>query len=132
MKNKLAYTIVRILLGLSFIFFGATKFYPLPSAPLAQPAADFLTAMANTAYFIPFIGIAELLVGILLLFNIWVPFSMTILSALMINVILFNAFLAPSVSGFIMLVILVVLQVYIMFCTWHAYKPLFTKTRIVK
>ena len=128
MKNRLAYTIVRVLLGLSFIFFGATKFYQVGSAPvLAQPAMDFLSAMTNTGYFIPFVGIAELLVGIFLLANFWVPFAMMILSPIMANVVLFNIFLAPSMGGTIMLIILVGLQAYVMYCTWSHYKPLFSR-----
>lgn len=128
MRNKIAYTIVRIILGLAFIFYGATKFYPLSGMPIPpQPAMAFLGAMMATGYFIPFVGICELLVGILLVFNLWVPFAMMVLSPLMINIILFNIFLAPGLVGAIMLLVLVVLQAYIMYCTWSAYKPLFTR-----
>lgn len=127
MKNKWAYTITRILLGLGFIFYGVVKFIPMDAPALPQPAADFLTSMAATGYFIPFLGIVEILIGVLLVANFWVPFAMVILSPVMLNIILFNMFLAPSATGFIMLLVLLILQVYIMYCTWHTYKPLFVK-----
>ncbi|MEK6899077.1 MAG: DoxX family membrane protein [Nanoarchaeota archaeon] len=127
MKGKLGYTITRIILGLAFLFFGVTKFLTLPAPELPGPAADFLAAMASTGYMIPLIGIAEVVIGLLLLVNIAVPFSMILLSAIMINVILFNIFLAPSLFVMIMLLVLVALQVYIMYCTWNAYKPLFRR-----
>ncbi len=129
MKNKLAYTIVRVLFGLSWIFFGVTKFLTLPAPQLPGPAAAFLGAMAATEYFIPFVGIVELAVGLMLVFNRWVPFSMMLLSPIMINVILFNLFLSFGLSSVIMLVILTLMQVYIMYCTWDAYKPLFGRQK---
>ena len=133
MRNKISYTIVRVLLGLAFIFFGVTKFYPLGESPaLAQPAMDFLIAMGNTGYFIPFLAAAEILVGLLLLANFWVPLAMMILSPIILNVILFNAFLAPSLASLIMLLVLVALQAYIIYCTWNAYRPLFAKRTIVR
>lgn len=125
--GKKLYLIARVLLGLSFVFFGVTKFMVLDTPVLPQPAMDFLGSMAATGYFIPFVGLAELAVGLMLLFNLWIPLSMMILSPIMINVILFNIFLAPSVSSMIMLLVIVVLQVYIMHRTWHAYKPLLVR-----
>jgi hypothetical protein len=70
------------------------------------------------------VGVAEVLVGLLLLANRWIPLSMMILAPVMLNVILFNIFLAPSLVGAIMLIVLLALQVYVMRHTWGAYKPL--------
>lgn len=129
MKNKLAYTIVRVLFGLAWIFYGAVKFFPMPAPELPGPAMAFLGAMAATGYFIQFVGIAELAVGLMLVFNRWVPFSMMILSPIMLNIVLFNFFLSFSLSSMIMLVVLVAMQAYIMYCTWSSYKPLFVKQK---
>ena len=129
MRSKLAYTITRIVLGLAFLFFGAVKFFPMEAPALPQPALDFMMAMGATGYMIPFIGIAEVLVGLLLLINIWVPFSMMVLSPVMLNIILFNIFLGPSLQGLLFVGIPLLLQVYIMYYTWNTYKPLFSKVR---
>lgn len=129
MKNKMAYTIVRVLLGLAWIFYGAVKFFPMPAPELPASAIAFLGAMAATGYFMQFVGLAELAVGLMLVFNRWVPFSMMILSPIMINVILFNLFLSFSLSSVIMLLVLTLMQVYIMYCTWGAYKPLFIRQK---
>lgn len=125
--GKKVYTTIRILLGLAWLFFGVTKFFPFEAAPLPGPAMDFLNSMMAAGYFIPFVGISETLVGVLLLANFWVPFSMMVLSPIMLNVTLFNLFLAPSLSSVIMLVILIAMQVYVMWYTWSHYKSLFAK-----
>lgn len=124
MKSKVAYHIVRVILGLAWVFFGIGKFLPMNNAALAQPAMDFFAAMIATGYFMPFLGVAEILVGLLLLANRWVPLSMMIVSPIMLNIILFNLFLAPSLFGAIIMIVFVTLQVYIMCHTWGAYKPL--------
>lgn len=127
MVRKVGYTIVRILLGLAWIFFGVTKFMPMESPMLPQPAMDFLMAMGVTGYMIPAVGIIETLVGLMLLFNMWVPLAMILLAPVMVNVILFNVFLAPSTPGTIMLLVLTAMQVYIMYLCWTAYKPLLVR-----
>lgn len=124
MARKVTYTIIRILLGLSWVFFGGGKFLPAQTVVLPQPALDFLTAMGATGYMIPLIGLVELLVGLSLLANRWVPLAMIILAPVMLNVILFNLFLAPSLTGTIMLLVLVILQGYIVKSTWNSYKLL--------
>ncbi len=129
MRSKLAYTITRIVLGLAFLFFGAVKFFPMETPELPQPAMNFMLAMGATGYMIPMIGIAEILVGLLLLINIWVPFSMMVLSPIMLNIALFNIFLGPSIPGALFVGVPILLQVYIMYYTWNAYKPLFSKIR---
>lgn len=129
MKNKIAYTIVRIILGLAWVFYGIMKFFPMGEAQLPGAAMDFLGAMVATGYLIPLLGVVYIAIGAMLLTNFWVPFSMMPLSAIMVNVIFFNLFLAPSVSGIIMLLVLTALQVYVMYCTWAHYKPLFSKSK---
>ncbi|MEK6858525.1 MAG: DoxX protein [Nanoarchaeota archaeon] len=129
MKGKLAYTIVRVIFGLAWIFYGAVKFFPMPAPELPAAAVAFLGALGATGYMIPFLGIAELAIGLMLVFNRWVPLSMMILSPIMLNIVLFNLFLSLSLSSAIMLLILVLMQVYIMYCTWDAYKPLFGRQR---
>ncbi len=125
--GKTLYTIVRILLGLSFIFFGVTKFLPLPSPTLPSAGMAFLLALGATGYMIPFVGICETLIGLMLVFNQWVPFSMALLTPIMVNVLLFNIILAPSLMSFVMMAILIVLQVYVIVHTWSHYKPLFAR-----
>ena len=128
MKNKLAYTIIRIIVGLGFLLFGVMKFFP-STAVLPQPAMDFMTAMANTGYFIPFLALSEMAVGILLLFNLWVPLALIILSPIMLNIILFNVFLGPSLMGMVIVGVLLIFQIYLMYYCGNNYKSLFAKIK---
>jgi uncharacterized membrane protein YphA (DoxX/SURF4 family) len=130
MKSKVAYHIVRIILGLAWVLFGVLKFVPMENAPaMPEAAMAFMGAMAATGYFMQFIGLAEIIVGILLLANLAVPFAMMILSALMINIILLLLFLNQAISGLVMVLILLILQIYIMYCTWSSYVPLYHKKK---
>src|SRR3989338_5375197 len=108
MKNKLAYTIVRILLGALFLFSGIVKIFPfMPAGELPAKAMSFYTAMMNTGYFMQFLGLSEIVVGILLLANWWIPLAMMILSPIMLNIVLFSSFLAFNQGGMVFMAVLV-------------------------
>ncbi len=98
--------IVRILLALILIAFGANKLYTFIPLPQPSPeAADFLTSLANTGYVITIIAIFEIVIGILLLFKKWVPFALLLLVPLSLNILLFHLFLdVPSIGTAILVV----------------------------
>lgn len=85
---KIAATIARLLLGLVFAFFGANlMFHFLPNPPLAAgPLKDFTTVMATTHY-IEVVGFFQALAGVLLLINRYVPLALTILGAMLVNIL---------------------------------------------
>jgi hypothetical protein len=88
MAVKLVATIARYLLGLIFAFFGANllfHFLPNPTLP-PGPLKDFSTVMATTHYF-AMIGFFQLLGGILLLINRYVPLGLVILAAEIVNIL---------------------------------------------
>ncbi len=89
--------VIRWLLGLFLLAMGANKFLGfMPAMDLPQEAGVFLTALADTGYMIPMIGITELTVGTLLLISATAPFAFVLLAPLSLNIILFHIFLAPD------------------------------------
>ncbi len=133
MKNKIAYTIARILLGLVFFLSGIVKLLPsMPQGQLPEKAMAFTTAMASTGYFMPFLGLSEMVVGALLLLNWFVPLAMMILSPIMLNIVLFVGFLSFTIGGMAFIAVLVLMQLYIMYCTWDSYKSVLAKKRAIK
>jgi len=65
---------LRIVLGLILIIFGANKFFGfMPSPELPEAAGNFMGALAETGYMFPLIGAVEVIVGLLLVLNKWVP-----------------------------------------------------------
>jgi putative oxidoreductase len=91
---KIGALISRILLGLTFVVFGANGFlHFLPQPPLpAGLASQYLTAIAESHYvLVPFA--VQLIGGVLLLMNRYVALALTILGPVIVNILCFHIFL---------------------------------------
>ena len=98
---KIVTLIARLLLGLAFVVFGLNGFHqfiPSPAQPLPQPALQFVLALAATHY-IHVIFAIQLISGILFLINRFVPLALTLIAPVIVNILLFHAFLQPSGIG---------------------------------
>ena len=112
---KIVVLICRILLGLIFVFFGSNllfQFLPNPPVP-PGPIKDYMTAMAETHYFYV-IGFFQLIPGLLLIINRYVPLALTVLAAEITN-ILATHILVMKGNGLVGLPILVVLMWLLVF-----------------
>lgn len=115
---------LRIILGLILIIFGINKFVgfmPMPELP--EAAASFMGALSKSGYMFPLIGSVEVIVGLLLVLNKWVPFALILLAPVAVNMILFHLNLAPGGTGPAALVIL--LNIVLIYVNWGRYKLLF-------
>lgn len=85
---KIAAAVARYLLGALFAFFGANLlFHFLPNPPLPpSPLKDFTTVLAVTHY-IEVVGFFQLLPGVLLLINRYVPLAIAILAPMFVNIL---------------------------------------------
>ena len=91
---------VRYVLGLAFVVFGLNGFlHFMPMPPMPAEAGAFLGGLAGSGYFFPFLKSVEILCGLGLVLGLFVPLSLVILTPIMVNIILFHAFLAPSGLG---------------------------------
>lgn len=94
---KIAALICRILLGLIFVVFGANGLHPFLPTPALQPglARDYVMALFQSHYSMVIFG-AQLIGGLLLLVNRYVPLALTILGPVIINIVCFHLFMDPS------------------------------------
>lgn len=94
---KIAVLIVRILMGVIFIVFGANGLHPfLPMPPMPPSfAKDYSMALFLSHYAVVVFGV-QLIGGILLLVNRYVPLALAILGPVIVNILCFHAFMAPS------------------------------------
>ena len=107
-------TIVRVLMGLAFLVFGLNgflNFMPPPSKPMPEGAVAFAGALLKTGYMFPMIAGTQLLVGVLLLLNRFVPLALVLIMPILVNIIAFHIFLEPS--GTAPGAVLIVLELYL-------------------
>lgn len=123
MNTKLI-MVLRLILGLILLIFGANKFFNfLPMPPMEGGAGEFMGALFAAGYMFPLIALTEIAAGALLILNKWVGLAMILASTIIVNIVAFHLVLAPSGIGLgaVMLVILVLLY----YSNWHKFKTLF-------
>lgn len=97
---KIAATICRYLLGLMFFVFGLNgflHFIPLPP-PTSPVALQFMMAMVVSHYLV-LVFLVQLIGGILLLVNRFVPLALTLLAPVIVNILNFHILMNPSGIG---------------------------------
>lgn len=119
-------TILRLVLAVGLIVFGLNKIAPTPFIPLFEmplAAANFLESLENTGYVFYVIAIIEIVVGVLLLINKWVPFALLLLAPISLNILLFHLFL--DISDVLVAIVIVALNTILIYKYWRVYRPLF-------
>jgi uncharacterized membrane protein YphA (DoxX/SURF4 family) len=93
---KIASLIARILLGLMFVVFGLNGFllFMPPPPTLPEPAGSFNAAMM-VSHFTWFVSGVQVICGILLLTNQYVPFAIVTLAAVLANILVFHLTMLP-------------------------------------
>src|SRR5882672_6222007 len=118
-----AKTAARLLLGAIFTVFGLNGFlHFLPAPPPAGLAAVFVGGLGASGYFFPLLKGAEVITGLLLLSNRFVPLALTILAPIVVNIVAFHAFLAPA--GLALPLIIVALGVFLAYTERAVFAPL--------
>lgn len=119
-------TVVRVLFGLAFAVFGLNgflNFIPPPPDPLPAPAMAFAGALLATGYMMPLIGATQLVSGLLLVTNRFVPLALLLLAPFFVNSLCFHLFLEPS--GLPMAMGFSAIELYLAWIHRTAYRPLF-------
>ncbi len=116
--------IARVLMGLAFFVFGLNGFLHFIPQPKTMPqgAGAFFGALMNTGYMIPLIFATQTIVGALLLLNRFVPLALALLAPVIVNIVLFHVFLAPS--GLPMAIVALALEIYLAWSYREAYLPM--------
>ncbi len=119
-------TVARVLLGLVFFGFGLDgflNFVPKPDpSTMPQGSVAFASALVGTGYMFQLVKGTEVLVGALLLTNRFVPLALALLAPVMVNIVLFHAFLAPSGLG--LALVLLALELTLAWKHRSAYRPM--------
>ena len=96
---KILTNISRFLLGFVFLVFGLNGFlHFIPTPPPSGVAGQFLGSMFVTKYLL-FVFAIQLIGGVLLLLNRYVPIALTTLAPIIVNILLFHSLMNPSGLG---------------------------------
>jgi len=88
--------ISRLLLGLMFFVFGLNGFLNfIPAPPPTGIAGQYVGALF-VSHYLSAVFALELVAGILLLANRFVLLALTILAPILVNIVLFHVFMAPT------------------------------------
>ncbi|HEY2568333.1 MAG TPA: DoxX family membrane protein [Candidatus Udaeobacter sp.] len=109
---KIATLIARILLGLVFVVFGANFFLHFIPQPPPPPglAGDYFKVFAASGYMYV-VGALQLLSGLLLLIGRFVPLALTVLAAMIFNILVFHVLMAPE--GLPIAIVVAVLDLFL-------------------
>ena len=117
-----AKTAARLLLGAIFTVFGLNGFlHFIPQPPPSGLVAAFVGGLGASGYFFPLLKGTEVLVGLALLSNRYVPLALTVLAPIVVNIVAFHAFLAPS--GIVLPLVIVALGLYLAYTERAVFAP---------
>ncbi|HXF10733.1 MAG TPA: DoxX family membrane protein [Desulfuromonadaceae bacterium] len=110
---KIATIIARVLLGLLFVTFGSNMFlHFIPMPPPTGQAGAFFGALFESHY-IYVIGACQVIGGLLLLIGRFVPLGLTFLGPVIVNILCFHIFMAPS--GLPLATVVAVLALFLLY-----------------
>jgi|SRR5215469_9442310 len=121
---KIAVTISRILLGLLFMVFGLNGFLhfikmPPPTGQLAQ---QYMGALFLSHYLVV-VFLLQLVGGVMLLVNRYVPLALVLLGPVLVNIVLFHSTMAPE--GLPMALVATLLWLLVFSGMRKAFTPIF-------
>jgi len=122
--RKVLPALARILLGLAFTVFGLNGFIHFLPQPKTMPegTAALFGAFLKSGYLFPLIFGTQLLVGVLLLLNRFVPLALALIAPVIANIIAFHVALNPSGIG--PGVVVLVLELYLAWAYRSSFGPM--------
>ena len=120
---KTASTIARYLAGVIFLVFGLNGFlHFIPLPPPSGVAGQFMGALF-VSHYLTLIFALQVIGGVLLLANRYVPLALAILAPVIVNILSFHALMAPS--GLPLALFVTVLWAMVFAYVRSAFAPLF-------
>ncbi len=122
MNSKIS-TVLRYLLGIAMIIFGANKFAGfMPKPELSEKAGIFMGALADSGYIFPILGVFYIIIGLLLVLNKAVPLALLMLVPISINIVAFHLVLDPK--GVLFAAVVAILNAVLLFTHWNKLKTI--------
>jgi|SRR5215203_5300634 len=121
---KTAIIIVRVLMGILFLFASITVLFNLfPQPELSGNNKIFMDGINASKYLLPLIKITELFCGIAFVTGFFVPLATIVIAPVIINILFTHIFI--DTSGLPVAVALVFANIFLAYANWDKYKPIF-------
>jgi putative oxidoreductase len=92
--QKKIYTVIRYLFGAGMTSFGlANLFQFLPVHSFSGDAGVLMEAFSDSGYILPAVGFTQLVLGMALLSNRFIPLALLFFAPVVVNVVLFHVFM---------------------------------------
>lgn len=115
--------VARSLLGLAFVVFGLNYFLGfLPAKPPEDPAAGVFIGALVTGKVMALAKVIEIVAGLALLTNRFVPLALALLAPILVNINLFHGVFAPA--GLPLTVGLLAFELYLAWAYRGAFLPM--------
>ena len=119
---KITSMIARLLLGLIFAFFGSNLLLNFLHSPMPTGIAGQFFGALFASHFIQVVAVFQVVPGILLLINRYVPLALALLGPVIFNICLVHILMAPS--GLPMAAFLVILWILTAYRVRSVFLPL--------
>ncbi|MCC5850479.1 MAG: DoxX family protein [Verrucomicrobia bacterium] len=125
---KIAVIIVRVLMGLLFLFASAVYFLDLaPTPELEGDMKAFNEGLAAARYLMPLVKTVELLAALALLSGFFLPLAVVVLFPVSVNIFLVHLFLAPE--GLPVAIFVLLGNLFLAYACRHHYRGLWGAKR---
>jgi uncharacterized membrane protein YphA (DoxX/SURF4 family) len=114
--------VARTLLGLAFLVFGANFFLHFLPEPAPSPEIGAFIGALMTSKILTIVKAIEVVAGLLLITNRFVPLALTLLAPVEIGILAFHSVFAPA--GLPLPAILVALTIYLAWAYRAAFAPM--------
>lgn len=120
---KIAVIIVRVLMGLLFIFASVVVLFNLfPQPELTGNNKIFMDGINASRYLLPLIKITELVCGIAFVTGYFVPLATVVIAPIVINILFTHIFVSPE--GLPVAVALAFANLFLAYANWDKYRPM--------
>ncbi len=120
---KIAVIIVRVLMGLLFLFASIVVLFNLfPQPELTGNSKIFMDGVNASKYLMPLIKITELLCGIAFVSGFFVPLATVVIAPITINILLYHIFV--DTSGLPVAIFLVLANLFLAYADRDKFRPI--------
>lgn len=120
---RIAFIIVRTLMGLLFLFASIVVLFDLvPKPELTGTVKTFNEGLESVGYFIPLLKLTELLCGLAFVTGRYVPLATVVIAPIVVNIFCFHAFVDRT--GLPVAIALVLANLFVAYCCRKSYEGL--------